>query len=273
MTIRTGFVLATLFLSACAVKPQRPIDFNANALTPSMKVGVVMGTLPPVNTSLPGAACLLCLAAAEIANSALTTHAKSLPYEGLGETDKKVAEALAQRGIDAKVLPRVAIDKLPKAGGIDRAARSFTALGKENGVDKIVVIDLRGIGFLRTYANYFPTSDPKAWISGSSYVVDVATNTLDWYLPLEVQKASTGGWDEAPKFPGLTNAYFQAVEVALDSVLNPLRGPALARDVSPPADAPAAAEPAAPPAPPAPPASPVPAAPAAPAATATAPTT
>lgn len=242
MTTRIRLALAAGFLlmTGCAVAPQRAIPVNTTAISPSTKIGVVMTQLPPVNTHLPGAGCLLCLAAAEIANSALTTHAKTLPLEGIGELDKKLAEALNARGLTATVIPqRIVLAQLPKntSAGPDKPARSFTALGRQHKVDKLLVVQLDAVGFLRTYANYFPTSDPKAWIKGAGYIVDVQTNAYEWYLPIEVQKSSAGGWDEAPKFPGLTNAYFQAVELALDSYLNPFRDAALATSTPAPAAA------------------------------------
>jgi hypothetical protein len=38
-----------------------------------------------------------------------------------------------------------------------------------------------------------------------------------------VQKATDGDWDEPPKFPGLTNAYFQAVEQFKDGAKKPFK--------------------------------------------------
>lgn len=227
MKVRSGLVLAvgSLFFAGCAVVPQQPVPLNSAALSPSAKVGVVMTQLPGVNTSLPGAGCLLCLAAAEIANSSLTQHAKTLPHEGLADLDRKLVQALTERGVTATVIPeRIVIDKMPKAKtSANGPAKDFTALGKKYGVDKLLVVELNGVGFVRTYQAYFPTSDPKAWVKGAGYIVDVASNAYDWYLPVEISKASAGGWDEPPQFPGLTNAYFQTLELALDTYLNPFR--------------------------------------------------
>ena len=55
-------LLAAVQLLGCASSPQLPVSFTDNAL--SGRVGVVMTALPKVDTSFPGASCLLCLAAA-----------------------------------------------------------------------------------------------------------------------------------------------------------------------------------------------------------------
>jgi hypothetical protein len=59
-------------------------------------------------------------------------------------------------------------------------------------------------------------------VRGTAYLVNLNTQTYEWYAPINAQKATDKKWDEPPTFPGLTNAYYQAVEAARDSVLNPL---------------------------------------------------
>jgi hypothetical protein len=40
-------------------------------------------------------------------------------------------------------------------------------------------------------------------------------------MPVELAKGSDGPWDESPSFPGLTNAYFQVLEMGKDAFLKP----------------------------------------------------
>jgi hypothetical protein len=40
-------------------------------------------------------------------------------------------------------------------------------------------------------------------------------------MPLTVMKAADGKWDEPDRFPGLTNAYYQALESSRDRLLQP----------------------------------------------------
>jgi hypothetical protein len=41
-------------------------------------------------------------------------------------------------------------------------------------------------------------------------------------LPLNMTKSADDKWDEPAKYPGLTNAYFQAIELGQDHFLKPL---------------------------------------------------
>jgi hypothetical protein len=102
------------------------------------------------------------------------------------------------------------------------ATLNFVPFRQKYGVDKLVVVEIQALGFERPYASYIPTSDPKALLRGRGYMVNLATNTYEWYLPLNVWKSADGKWDEPEKFPGLTNAYFQALELGSDQLLQPL---------------------------------------------------
>jgi hypothetical protein len=52
-------------------------------------------------------------------------------------------------------------------------------------------------------------------------MVNLSNNEYELYVPLLVQKSADGAWDEAPKFPGLTNAYYQVLELSKDAILSP----------------------------------------------------
>lgn len=213
-----------LLLTGCASAPQLPVPMNPAALAAPAKVGVMMTALPKVDTEFPGAGCLLCLAAASVANSELTNHTKTLPYEDLPQLKEQVAAILKQKGSNSIVITdAIEINKLPdaKTSGPNIARQDFSALGAKYGIDKLLVIAISDIGFKRPYASYIPTGEPKAEVNGVSYLVNLSNNTFEWYAPLRVVKG-TDKWDEPPKFPGLTNAYFQAIEQLKDDVTKPL---------------------------------------------------
>ncbi len=213
-----------LLLAGCAVTRQEPLAFKTTALQSPARIGVAMTPLPAVDTWFPGASCLLCLAAASASNSSLTDHARTLPRDDLSGLKVELAQRLAAKGINAQVIETdLDVKALPDAStkGPNLADKDFKALQDKYGVDKIVVISLSNIGFERTYSAYFPTAEPKGAIQGVAYMVDLGSNAYDWYQPLSVRKAAEGQWDEAPKFPGLTNAYFQAIELSKDEVLRP----------------------------------------------------
>ena len=105
--------------------------------------------------------------------------------------------------------------------GPNVAKKDFSSLRKKYNIDKLVVINIAMLGMERTYSSYIPTSDPKSIVRGTGYMVDLNNNTYTWYLPVQVTKSADGKWDEPPKFPGLTNAYFQALEIGKDDFLKP----------------------------------------------------
>lgn len=222
-----GIVMLAGLLAGCATPVQNPVALNTAALsTPNARVGVAMTGLPKVDTSFPGAGCLLCLAAASMANSSLTTHANTLSPEDLAKLKEMLAEQLGKRGAQATVIADpLKIDDLPSASaqGPNLARKDFTALAKKHDIDKLLVVSLNLIGFERTYSAYVPTGDPKAVVRGTAFLVDLKSNAYEWYLPLNVVRASDGPWDEPAKFPGLTNAYFQAVELGKDEILKPFK--------------------------------------------------
>lgn len=234
MNFRFGLVLVTIavIVSGCASKPQQPISLAQDAIgSKSGRVGVAMAKLPKLDTQTPGAGCLLCIAAATMANSALTTHAQTLPYDDVTAMKESVAKLMRSKGADVVVIDEnLDIEALPtfSGGGENVAKKDFTALGKKHNITRLLVIDMKALGFIRTYSAYFPTSDPKGYFNGEGYLVDLKTNAYDWYLPVVITKSADGKWDEPPTFPGLTNAYFQAVEMGKDALLKPIKGEAAA---------------------------------------------
>ncbi len=227
MNLRAGVVLVAvvIVLGGCATR-QPNIALGENALGAGAgKVGVAMMPLPKVDTYFPGASCLLCLAAASIANSSLTTHTQSLPYEDLPKLKERVADVLRKKGTDAIVINGdLDVGALPDFSnpGPNVARKDFTSLQKKYGVGKLLVVQVSALGMWRTYNAYFPTSDPRAVVLGLGYIVNLSNNTYEWYSPVTVYKSAEGNWDEPPKFPGLTNAYFQAIELGNDAFLRPL---------------------------------------------------
>jgi hypothetical protein len=213
-------------LAGCATPPQNPVALSANTFNSSQtKIGIAMTTLPKVDTYFPGASCLLCYAAASIANSSLTAQAQTLPYEDLPKLKEMIADILNKKGSSTTILQEnIDVSKLPSFGakGGDIAPKDFSSLKSKYGIDKILIVNLTTIGFTRSYSAYIPNSDPKASIVGSAYLVDLGTNKYDWYQPIDIMKSADEKWDEPPKYPGLTNAYFQAVEIAKDDILIPL---------------------------------------------------
>lgn len=217
---------AVLILSGCAAKVQSPVSFAPAALkSGNQRVGVAMTQLPKPQVHVNGAGCLLCLMTATVANSGLNTHAGTLGLEDLPGLKEKAAAALQQKGVNAIVINEpLDVQSLLDAGaGSPNAAnKNFAPLKQKYGVDSLLVLEVHSVGFVRNYSSYIATSDPKALVRGTGYMVNLNTNTYEWYLPIYVTKSADGKWDEPSAFPGLTNAYYQALELGKDNFLRPL---------------------------------------------------
>jgi hypothetical protein len=230
MTLRVGLLVAVAaaFLAGCASPPpQAPVSLRFGIFAEAgMRVGVAMSKLPKVDTRFPGADDWpLSLAAASVANSALTAHTRTLPADDLARVKGEIAEALKLRGQVPVVIDEpIALNELPKARSQARnaAARDFSSLQSRYQLDKLLVVEWTEAGISRPYSSYVPTGEPKGIVSGMSYIVDLKDNSYEWYLPVSQQKSAQGNWDEAPAFPGLSNAFYQAVEAARDTILQPL---------------------------------------------------
>jgi hypothetical protein len=227
--LNTVALCAALLLGACVSAPQQPIQLAQDTISAqSGRIGVAMTKVPDVDTHLPGAGCLLCMAAASAANSALTDYAKTLSHEDLPRLKDDVAQLLTKRGTNAIVIAETLdLDGLSNSSseGSNVAKKDFTPLQKKYGVDRLLVINVTALGFERTYSAYIPTSEPKGLFRGTGYIVNLKNNTYEWYMPVQVLKSADKQWDEAPKFPGLTNAYYQALELGKDQFLKPFGQP------------------------------------------------
>ncbi|SFD84658.1 hypothetical protein SAMN04489710_10734 [Paracidovorax konjaci] len=227
MFTRVAIFLFAAFLTGCAVKPQMPVSLDKSTLGPATgKVGVAMATLPKVDTSLPGAGCLLCIAVATAANSTLIDYSRTLSKEDMLPLKEDMAKALREKGVDAVVIAdEINMQSLEKnaSEGENLARKDFSSLRTKYRIDKLMLVEVDFIGLERQYSSYIPSSPPKAVVRGKGYMVDLKSNAYLWYLPLNEIRGTDAEWDEPPKFPGLTNAYYQAIESGKDRIMDGLR--------------------------------------------------
>lgn len=227
MRWNVGLVLVavSVILTGCAVAPQNPVGLSPTAVKPNEgRVGVAMTALPKVDTEFPGAGCLLCYAFASASNSVLTAHTNTLSHEDLATLKNELVELIRKKGGDAVLIQeQIDVKALPDnaKSGPDMAKKDFSQLQKKYGIDKLLMVEIATLGMIRTYSAYVPTSDPKGTLVGTGYLVNLKTNVYEWYQPVNVAKSSESKWDEPPKFPGLTNAYFQALETGKDQFREP----------------------------------------------------
>lgn len=227
MSVRLMAVLGclVLFLTGCANTQQRPLSLTQeNTSYKNIRIGVAMTQLPKVEMQYPGAGCLLCLAAASIGNSTLSKYAETLPRDDVMGFKNDLASLLRVKGANVTVIEEnLTLNSLPdsRVKGEGIAPKDFSSIQQKYKIDKLIVIDVSNLGISRSYSAYIPTSDPKGQFIGKGYIVNLSTNAYEWYQPIAEEKSSEGNWDDPPNFPGLTNAYFQAVELAKDEFLKP----------------------------------------------------
>ena len=221
---RAAGLLMVLALAACATKPQQPVSLSDAPLHASGgRIGVAVTPMPKVDFTYPGANCLLCMAAASVGNSALIEYTRTLGTEDLATLQADLVQALRARGWTAVAIEEpVDLKALPDRKEENKPAKDFTGFAKRYDIDTLYVAQINAVGISRTYAAYIPTSDPKGVVSGLGYIVDLKDNSYRWYSAVDVQKSADGAWDEPPKYPGLTNAYFQALELAKDAFRPPV---------------------------------------------------
>jgi hypothetical protein len=213
-------------LAGCASKPQLPIALPQAALSTSTgRIGVVMTAIPKVDTDFPGAHCLLCYGVAMGMHSALTAHVRTLPLEDLPELADKAGALIKSKGAVAVLLKEpLKLSDLPDFSDapVNHAKKDFRSFREKHKVDSLFVIQVDSLGVWRNYSGYVPVAEPKAVFNGVVYMVNTTTNALTLYEPIALAKAGAK-WDQAPKFPDLTNAYFQVLEVGKEAILRPLK--------------------------------------------------
>ena len=217
-------------LAGCAGPVQTPVNLAADYFSASKaragKVGVVMSDLPKPDTQFPGAFCLLCLAVANGAHSALSKEVQAFSTAELQPLPADLAALLKKQGLDVVLINEpLKVADLPDLGAndpVNKARKNYASLKAKHGIDRLLVVHITSLGVWRSYSAYVPTDPPRAVLNGTVSMIDLSSHALEWYLPLAVSRAADGAWDEPPKFPGLSNAYYQVLETGMDMVKKPL---------------------------------------------------
>ena len=215
-------ILSILFVGCSSTPPQQRVVFDLDSFASSGdSVVVAMTEVPSSSLILPGADCLLCIAAAAAMHTSLSSHAKTLTPEGIPELGKELGSILSDEGVEVSYYDgAVDIGDLPRNRSDlpNSAERDFSSLAEESGATHVMVVGLGFIGLQRNFASYVPTADPQARFTGTLMLVDLSTNTYDLYESIDIYRSAEGEWNEADAdFPALTNAYYQALEQGKDA--------------------------------------------------------
>ena len=229
-TVRAAIAAAGLVaLAGCVTPPQLPVPLAKEALDPAAgSIAVALPSIAKPAVDFSSAGCLLCLMAASVANSDLSKHADKLTYEDLGKLRNEIVALLRKKGVNAQPTDNVVdVRGLPpyKTEAPNVARQDFTGFRAKVQADRLLVVSITSLGFVRAYSAYFPVGAPQATLKGAVFIVNLKSNRYEYYLPLNFVRASDGAWDEPPAFPGLTNAYYQVIELGRDAILKPLDRP------------------------------------------------
>lgn len=224
---RTWLAIALVtLLAGCAAPVQERIalsqDFHSKS---NGSIGVVMTALPSPDTFFPGADCLLCLATASMVNRSLTEAVRTWPTDDLKSLPEESVTLLRSKGHQAVLLSEpIKLDSLPDRPNAEPgfARKDFGKVRAKAGVDRLLVIDIQSIGAQRPYAAYIANGPAVARVIGQVYLIDLTTHRLEWYESFNHRASAQEAWEEPPRFPGLANAYFTAIENSKDSIKKPL---------------------------------------------------
>lgn len=220
--MKTKLVLLLTFVviaTGCATAPQDPIALTNDFYDEPAKVAIYQKSFPETaSMTMPGAACLLCMAAAAVANDAVSGHTQTLSTEELSTAVEGLEAALEEQGMGVEWVdieePMQRLPRFKSPEESDYPREDYRELREVVDADHLMVIEFGHIGVERTYANYVPTSSPQGAVTGTLYMVDLNTNEYYLFDPIHVRVPVEGDWKEPPDFPGVTMAYFEALERA-----------------------------------------------------------
>lgn len=225
MPCRAWLLGLLVLLTGCAAPKISFVDLPSDYFASDKgTIGVVTTALPTPDTYFPGASCLLCLATASVANNAMTNAVRQWPADDLKNLKEEVTALLRAQGQTVIPIaePLKVVDLPTRNAPQDGfALKDFSAIKAPAKLDRLLVIDYRTLGAVRNYSSYVPTGAPRATVEVHAYIVDLSTHKYDHYNMVHEENTVNGEWDEAPKFPGLTNAYFAAIEESKDRVKKP----------------------------------------------------
>lgn len=222
---RAWLLVCVVLLVGCAAPQQSFVNLPADYFSSGKgAIGVASTPLPAPDTFFPGAHCLLCLATASMTNNAMTTAVRQWPTEDLKNLKEEVAVLLRAQGQTVVVIDEpVKVNDLParSAAQAGFAQKDFSAVKAPSKIDRLLVIEYRSLGAVRNYSAYVPTGAPRATFEAHAYIVDLNTHKFELYDMISRDTLVQGNWDEAPKFPGLANAYFTSIEEGKDAIKKP----------------------------------------------------
>jgi uncharacterized protein YcfL len=215
--------VGVFFLSGCSSLPaQKNVSANPELWNTKQKIGLYVSSIPKITTGFPGASCLLCYGVASLAHTSLSKQVETYQAKQLMDAKNSLVSLLKAKGVEVVIIDALIKDakmsKL-KAGSNPHIKHDYSIYKKQYDIDQLLVVNFLTVGVLRNYSSYVPVDVPRVVISAQFYMIDTKANDYSLFNPLNITKGSDGEWDKPPVFPGITNAFYQAEEVAYDQLI------------------------------------------------------
>lgn len=217
-------LLSILILSGCTASPPQPnVSLNTNLLArEDVKVGIYYAAPEDkATTHIWGANCLICYGVASALTGGLDTHLEStISTEELDAIKELVHSKYSARFNNVRMvdLPAPLKEMKDFKDQLGFPEKDFRGLRESLDVEVLVIVQIGSHGAYRSFSNYIPNGDPQGYIGGLLYSVDLNTNAYLQYLSIDEKVQPTGEWDEPPRYPSVTTAYYQAVENAKQKI-------------------------------------------------------
>ena len=219
-------LLCLALLTGCAT-PQPPVPMDQAFWNEKQeRIGVAYTQLPAPTVALTGQQGLLDYAVNSGMAAGLRAKVETWDASSLREIPQQVSAILQDKGysvvkldepIDVEALKKVSSEKT------GFTARDFQPLKAQKQIDKLVLFSFASLGTTRSYYSVAPTSVPVAQVVVTTFVIDLDDNRMLYYQPKVFSRAADGEWDEAPEFPNLTNAFYQALDSTQQDLLGVFR--------------------------------------------------
>jgi hypothetical protein len=219
-------LFATLGLTGCAT-PQPPVAMDQAFWNEKQeRIGIAVSEIPKPDVIMTGNQGLLDVAVNSGLAAGLRSKVETWDNSALSELPAQAARLLQEQNYSsvqlAEPVVMTELGKPPKKE-LGFAAADFTPLKEKHQIDKLVLFTVASIGTTRSYYGMIPTSAPVAQLVVSTLIIDLDDNRLLYFQPNTFSRAADGEWDEAPDFPNLTNAFYQALDSTQQALLAPLK--------------------------------------------------
>ncbi|AZN67196.1 hypothetical protein DX910_01585 [Acinetobacter haemolyticus] len=211
-------VVAVTFSGCATLKPMElQSDFWQQ---PNKKVAVVVYELPKSAAYKAGNQGLLDVAINNAISNKFDNFVESLQFEPYSTLAEDIEKEFDQRGFDATVvkLDPKNIPALEKTAEQKKNPAVFqmnlAAVPDLKDKDLVFIVTSNQVGTTRSYYGFVPTSAPQGVYGGIAHLVDVKTNEIKWWKPVNVVKPVSGKWDQPPSYPNVAQAVDLAIEAS-----------------------------------------------------------